>query len=158
MLGELQATLPQNLSPVDNRMHQDILTLFETVGLIPCEDPVPGDTGSVLHDLFAPYAFFIIDKVADQHVQAVIFRETAEHIQHLIINFGIELVITVHDFEELAGGVLDPCIDSAAMSLVGLVDGPDDIRIFLLVTVSDLSCSVRGSVIDQQDLDLIAAF
>ena len=127
VLGKTQPALPEQVCSVDHRMHEDILSLFEMSGLIPAEHPVPGKRLPVLHDLLVRLAFLVIYKIADEQIDllfsVLIFPEL---IQNALISARLYLVITVDDLEIHARRILDPCIYSSAVPLIGLVDRPHD--------------------------------
>ena len=68
MLWQLQSTFPQQLGPVNDGVHQDILALVQEFHIVPGKDLILRKSGTVAHDLLALDALFFIDKIADQHI------------------------------------------------------------------------------------------
>ena len=68
VLRKLQSTFPQQLGPVNDRMHQDILALVQEFHIIPGKDLILGKRGTVAHDFFMLGTLFFIDEIADEHI------------------------------------------------------------------------------------------
>ena len=161
MLRQHQAAFPQELRPVDDRVHQDVLAFFEPFGLFPGEDPVLRKRLAVVHDFAVGSPFLIVNKITDEQIDRLVFRsipELAERVQNALICARLYLVITVHYLKIQSCRILESRIDGASMSLVGLMDRLHDPGIFVLEHVCDLGCPVNGTVIYDKDLHFVSAY
>ena len=69
VLRQLQAALPEHLRPEDDRVHQDVFTDREAVGLVPGKDPAHRQTLAVLHDRVTVLVLLVVDEIADEKIQ-----------------------------------------------------------------------------------------
>ena len=89
-------------------------------------------------------SLLVIDKIADQKIDLLLsILILSELIQYTLKRAGLDLVITVHDFEIQTGSIFKTCVDGSSVSLVGLMDRPYDPGIPLFEPVCDL-CRIVG--------------
>ena len=69
MFGKLQSTLAQQFCPVNNRMHQDILSCHKELNILPGKYLIPWESSMVIHHLFPLCSLFLINKVSYQHIK-----------------------------------------------------------------------------------------
>ena len=101
---------------------------------------------------------FIVHKVADHHIhQFPCFMEPAQQFQQFQQHLGIHPVVAVHHFEIKPRSQRQALHHGAPMARVLLVDRPDDPRIGCFQFVCNGGSIVLGTVIHNQDLDLISA-
>ena len=88
----------------------------------------------------------------------LLLAQCAQGVEDFHISLFVDPVVAVHYFEILSGGVGQSGVDRPAVPGVGLVDGPDHIRISGGVGVSDLAGVIFcGTVVYNQNLHLIPA-
>ena len=139
VLGQLQSAVTQHLCAKDHRVHQDIFADREAVCLLPGKDPADRQTPPVFHDLVAVLVLLIIDKITDQQIQRLLLSgKAAQNIKNTLESTCADLVIAVNDLEIKSLRVLDSGVDRSSMSLVGLVDGPDNSGMLCFEPVRDL--------------------
>ena len=81
-------------------MHQDILSCYEYLHIVPAKELIFRKCQLVAHDLLVSCALFLIDKVCDQHIEGVFsVDEAAQGVKHLSVCLLIDPVITVHDLK-----------------------------------------------------------
>ena len=68
MFWQFKPTFPQKLCTVNDRMHQNVLSLVESSCLIPCKNLILRQ-GRIAHDFFVPYTLFFINIICNEHIQ-----------------------------------------------------------------------------------------
>ena len=68
---QFQTALSQKACPVDHGMHKDIVAQTHVSHLFPGEYLFCGHGGVVLHDPFSLLANFVVNIVADEHIDCV---------------------------------------------------------------------------------------
>ena len=71
MLRQLQPAVPQQVCPVDHRVHQDILPYPEMPHLLPCKNFLLRQRMGIFHNLLTLLSLFLIHIVADKHVNGL---------------------------------------------------------------------------------------
>ena len=71
LFRQFQTALSQKACPVDDGMHKDIVAQTHVSHLFPGEYPFCGHGGVVLHDPFSLLANFVVNIVADEHIDCV---------------------------------------------------------------------------------------
>ena len=100
VLRELQFTVSQKFRSVNDRVHQDILSCYEYLHIVPAKELIFRKCQLVAHDLLVSCALFLIDKVCDQHIEGIFsIDEAAQGVKHLSVCLLIDPVITVHDLK-----------------------------------------------------------
>ena len=161
MKRQPESRLYQNVMPVGNIVHQDILGLLHMPHVIPADDPVCRKCMVEIHDMLSEDTCpdLVIDKVRQHHIdRRTLLLKGLQPRDHLQKHSGIHPVVRVNHAEISPGRMLDTGIDSPAMSLVFLMNGPHNSRILRLIPLRDLQCIVlRRSIINHQDLNIILA-
>ena len=158
MLRKLHSTIVEKFRSVDHGVHQKVLTFFHMAHFVPSKNLIRRETVSVLHDFLAGRSLFLIDKIADQKIYC--FRSTCQLIKSLkdlIICILIYPVITVNNLEIETCGITDSGIYRLSVSSVLLMDCLDNGRIFCCIIVCDLSGTVAGAVIYDDDLHFLSS-
>ena len=157
--GQLQATFPKQLGAEDHRMHQDIMPFGKMMAVLPGKQLVLRQDMPIIHDLLAFFPLFLIDKVADQHVQYPAYTGLLpQRIQYLAIRFFLDPVIAVHHFEIKACGILNTCVHRSAVSAVFLVYHLHNGGILGCVRIRDFRRAVLlRTVVHYDDLHVLAA-
>ena len=140
-------------------MHQDVVARFKPSHLIPGENPVFGHNPAVVHHHLMMRALFLIDKIRQEHVHGMLlFPQRPQGIKNFQISFFVYPVVAVHHFKIQSRGMGQPRIDRAAVSGVGLVDGPDDVRVSGGVGIRNFAGIIlRGAVVHNQNFHFIPA-
>ena len=101
----------------------------------------------------------LIDIVAHHHVhQLVVPHELAQLVQRLVQGGHVHPVIGVHHLVVDTPGVPDALVDPLAVAAIGLMDGPDDVGVLLLIPVADgRGVILGGAVVHQTDLNVVPA-
>ena len=158
MAGQIQAAVDQQLSAVDHRVHQDVLTLVEAAHLIPADHLLFGQGIAVAHHLFVAGAHLVVHKVAHHQVHLLLLlHEAAQSAQDLGKGLFIHPVVAVHDLEVTAPGVFQAGHHRRAVAAVLLMHRTHDAGIQSLVFIRNGSGIVLGAVVHNQDLHLVAA-
>lgn len=158
MLGQRHAAFAQHLRAVDRRMHQDVLADAERVDLLPGDGLALGQRVAVADDVLVRRADLVIDVVADQKIDGLLFGALrAQRGEHARIGVRVDPVVRIDDLEIHARRVGKAGHDRVAVSAVFLVDRADNTGIAALVVVCDFGGAVLRAVVDNQDLDLVAA-
>ncbi len=158
MLRKVQVRFPEELRAVDHGVHEDIVALPEVSHILPGKLPIHRQGALVLDHLVALLALLVIDIVAQQHVELRVgLGKAAQRIEDLAVGRCLQMVIAVDDLEEGAGRVLDARVDRRAVAAVLLVDDPDNVRIQHLILIRNFRRMVLRSVIDDDDLHVLAA-
>ena len=125
---------------------------------------LPGE--SLLHREHAPVAYrvagvvhrVLIHIVADHQIQRLrALRQFLQPVQHPGQLLHIQPVVGVHHLVVHACGVPESLIDPLSVPAVGLMDHPDDPRMLRRQPVADGRGIILGAVVDQNDLDPVAA-
>ena len=148
----------EKFGAVYHRMHKEVLAFFHVAYLIPSEDLVCRKTVSVLHDLFAGSALLLINEITDEKIHGL--SPTCQFIkrfQDLIVGVLIYPVITVHNLEIKSCCVFDPGVDCLSMAAIFLVYGFYDSWIFLGIIICNLSSTVAGTIIYNDDLHFLSS-
>ena len=141
------------------RVHQQVLGGTEAADLVPAEHLIAGEYVAVVHHPLGVGLSVLVDIVADHHVhQLVVPDELAQLIQRLVQGGHIHPVVGVHHLIVDTPGVADALVDALTVAAVGLMDGPDNVGVLLLVAVADgRGVVLGGAVVHQDDLDVVAA-
>ena len=139
-------------------MHEQVLGGAEPPDLLPAEHPVPGKYVPVVHHPLGVVLHMLIHVVADEHVHRLFVPdELAQLVQGLAEGGHVHPVVGVHHLVVDPPGVAEALVDSLPVAAVGLVDGPDDVRILLRVPVADGGGVVLGgAVVHQDDFNVVA--
>ena len=143
VLRQVQPALVQQRRAVDDRVHQQIFADFEA-RFIPAEHAVLRHGVAVLHDVLVLHAHFVVDVVANQHVNfSLLLRERAQLRQHALQALFVHPVVRIDDLEVQPGRVFEAGHHRVAMAAVLLVDGANDGRVLLLI----FRRNIRGFVL-----------
>ena len=159
MLRQGQVALKEQLGAVDHGVHEKIFSLWHMTNLIPGEDLIHWQAVTVLHNLLAGSALFLVYKVTDEKVNCFgALYQLFQSFQDLFVGFFIYPVITVYNLEIEALGIVDASVYGAAVAKVWLMNGADNAWIFLLVFICDLGCPVLGSIVNYKDLYFVSSW
>ena len=159
VLGQLKVHFAQHLGAIVHRVHEQILTRQEGSHLVPAELVALGQHVAVAHDLLLPLVHLVVDVVGHHHVAGHRRIQLAAQIHHERKHRrGIQPVVGVDHLEVEAARVREPRVHRAAVALVGLMDGADNVGVLVLPAVANGRRVVLGRpVVHEQDLDVLAA-
>ena len=134
------------------------LVQTEATDIIPAENLVLREHIIVADDFFICHAHLLIHIIRDHHINlGICFHKPLHSLKDLEQGVLIHPVITVHDFEVFPRSVLEAAVDGVPVSAVFFLDGFDNAGIFFLVTLRDFLGPILGTVVDYDDLYIIAA-
>ena len=157
MLWQLQMTVLQHLSTIENIMHQNILRLMQMSHPLPAKHLI--DRKGILkpHQLLVLRTDLIIDKICQQHVHTAGLLELLHLCHNAYQRLCIYPVVTVYDLVIASCRVAQSGIDCLTMTAVFLMYRPDDLRIAGCVSVCDLRRAILcGTVIHDEYLQLLS--
>src|SRR5699024_4376807 len=158
MLRKMQLTKLQKFCPVNNRMHQNILIYPEMPEITPSDNLILRKAVPVMNHFLVAVYDYLIYIISHHHVHFfVVLLESPQRLHDLQKRFFIQPVIAVHYLKILSLGMQKTAVDRFSMSAVLLTAHSYDIRVFPLVPSRDLLGSVFGSVIDNDDLDVLSS-
>ena len=158
MLRQFKTAVNQDLMPVNDIMHQNILGALHMVYCRPVKDLIHRKSMTEMHYFFTLCAFFIVYEICQEHINtAPGFFQFLQFADDGKQDFCVCPVITVDHLEIQPGSIPDSRINGLAVSAVLLMDRPDDRRVFLLIFICDLRRAVlERAVIDDQDLNILS--
>ncbi len=158
MCRQVQPAVAQQLGPVNDRMHQQILPFAHPAHVAPCKNLACHKRGRIFHDFFTFCALLLVDKIRDQKVQRLIgTRNLPQRIQNLFISIGIHPVIAVHNLEKQPVCMCNPCIYRFAVPAVFLMDCFYNVRISFRICIRNFGCHILRSVVHHQNLHILPA-
>ena len=159
VLGQDQLHLAQHLGAIVHRVHEQVLARQEGAYLVPAEFIALRQHVAVAHDLLLALIHLVVDVVGHHHVAGHRRVQLAAQVHHEREHGRrIEPVVGVDHFEVEARRMGEPRVHRAAVALVGLMDGADDVGVLVLPAVADGRRVVFGrAVVHEQDLDVLAA-
>ncbi len=156
---QLQPAVTQKLRAVNNRMHQEILSLAHMAHIAPGKHLILHKRRRIFHDLFAPGPFFFIDKIGNQHIQRLLRAcDFTQRVHDSAVCFFVHPVIAVYHLKKQPAGICDSGIDRLPVPAVFLMDCFYDTGVFFLVRVCDFRRHIMGTVIDNNNFHIIAAW
>lgn len=72
MLGKCQSTFPQQISPVYDRMHEQIVTYPEMTDIIPGKNDILRKCAFIINNNLAVLAFLVIYVIGNKHIDLII--------------------------------------------------------------------------------------
>ena len=130
-------------------MHQNILPFMEMLYFIPCKNFIFRQCRLISHYFIFLFSFFLINKVAYQHIQCCI---TADNFPQCFENLHISTffypIIAVYNLKIKPCCMLQACINRRAMSTVFFVNCLDNAWIHCLIFVSNGGRLILRSIIN----------
>ena len=159
VLGQRKMHLAQHLGAVVHRVHEQVLARQEGAHLVPAELIALWQHIAVAHDLLLAFVYLVVDVIGHHHVAGYRRVQLAAQVHHEREHGRrIEPVVGVDHLEVEARRMGEPRVHRAAVALVGLMDGADDVGVLVLPAVADGRRVVLGrAVVHEQDLDVLAA-
>ena len=160
VMWQLQAHILKHVGAIDDRVHKEILALVEVPHLIPSELTALGEHVLVAHDGTRTFMHLLVYVVGNDQIGGVLQLHLKTQVFHDFRHgLFVKPVIRVDNLEIACRSVRQTGIHCRAVPSVFLMDGLDDIRITLLPRIGNL-CGVilKRAIVDNKDLDIIAAF
>jgi len=155
MLRQLQPAQAQAVSAVDHAVHEEELADPEKAHVIPGETAVDREDIAVRDDVGRVVVFVLVDVIGNDQVERrVIIRLGPQQLHHLGISRLVKPVIAVDHFEIASSRDFKPLVDRRSMATIRLLLQTYDIRIALDVVSRDLRSPVRGTIVDNDHLDI----
>ncbi len=166
MLGKFQPHVAQELRAVDHRVHEQVLGRAEVPAVRPAEFPVGGEHVGVADGGVRALEHLLVHVVRDNQVGGILVDAAGFYPGLLLAKVGHQRFhgLAVHPIVGIDHLVVQPLrsgqagVHCRAVPAVGLVDSADDSRMLGFEPVADLGRVVpRGTIVDQDDLDVVAA-
>ena len=124
-------------------MHQYILSCHKELNILPGKHFIPWESSMVIHHLFPLCSLFLINKVSYQHIKGFLtVYKPSQSFQNLLVCLLVDPVITVYYLKKYTRSIFKTCIYRLTVSAVFLMDCTADPRIFSLIFIGDLWCTV----------------
>jgi hypothetical protein len=137
-------------------MDGEHLMKSEGTGLIPCEDSVPRQAALIADRSVANAVCMLIEIVGNHKVNSAVpvtFLKLVEEGRKITA----QNVVRVNNLKILTAGPVKALINTLAVAAVLLMNDTDDVGILLCVIISDLTGTILGAVIDDNDLHTVSA-
>ena len=142
MFRQLQSAVVQHLRAVNDRMHQNIMSLGQMSDIVPPEHFL-FRKALLTHDLLVLAAFLLIHIIGEEHIrQCIQLDQCPQALEHAQIAIAIQPVIAVDHLKIDTRGVFQAGIDCRAMAAVWLMNCANDARIPFCIRV----CNFRRSI------------
>ena len=159
MLGQLKPAAAQHVRLIHKRVHEQHRRAFERLRVLPAEKAAGRHVLRELARERRVVLDVLVYEVGHVHIGQGVFGEVLFHgIQHGAERRFVHPVVRVHDLVVQPGRVAYALVDALAVAAVLLVNGVAYSRISRLVLVGDLPRSVLRAVVNNDDLDVLAAF
>ena len=158
VLRQFQPAIAQKLRAIDDRMHEQVLGLAETLGVLPPELPFRRKHVAITHRGMRAFVNLLVYVVRYDEVGRLGYIDLRTHvIEHLFERIAIEPVIRIHDLEIQPCRVRKAGVDRFAVPSVRLMNRFDDRWMAFLPLVGAHRGVVFGrTVVDDDDFDVIA--
>ncbi len=158
MLRQNHARLAQNLRPIDQRMHYQILCRAERSDLIPCTNLFLWKNILKMNRLFCSLIQMIVCIIANQQIRTKSRVTPPRYLfQKRPVGILLQPVIRIHHLKIHSRGKRKPPVDTRTMPAVLLVHHSHNPRILSGILLCNVSCTVCRTVIDNDNLHIFPA-
>ena len=140
MSWQFKLAVAKHFRPVNNRMHQNVLTNLKAFYIIPRKYLIFRKNAIIANHFVFVKAWLFVNIISKQHIHAgTIFHKTAKHIQNLKECPSVKPVITVEHLVIQTTCIGKTGIYCCPVAPVFLVNRPYNRRMFFLQTVGNFS-------------------